>query len=219
VPAIRLIAVVCALAGCGERRDAGGSTAPRDAAVVAPDAEAPAPPAPPFRALDAARLDALAAIEVPGFTAAHRDRSATSIVIGLRGDGAPLRALVTVSPCLSCRAPELPAWRDAAPELRTLLPGNLEDDPATLFELAAIDLAGRRCIASYELGAVAYGDELEATHGARIYCNDGVTELVVRVDDDAVLAAATPEAIRAGARRATVEDPARRLAAAYLDAM
>jgi hypothetical protein len=210
------------LAACGDRRDGGESASAREAVAgeaPAHDAEPPAPPAPPFRALDGARLDELAALEVPGFTVAHRDRSETSIVIGLRATGSPLRALVTVTPCLACRPMELPAWRAAAPELRALLPGSVEDDPATTFELSAVDLAGRRCIAGYELGAVAYGEELEAAHGARIYCNDGVTEVVVRVDDDSILAAVTPEAARQGAQRATVEAPARALAAAFLTAL
>lgn len=216
------LAVVCVLAGCGDRRDAGGSAPARDApsADVAADvAEAPAPPAPPFRPLDAARLDELAALEVAGFTVGHRDRSKTSLVVSLRAVGSPLRALVTITPCLSCRPPELAGWRDAAPELRALLPGAVEDDPSTTFELSNADLAGRRCIASYELGAVAYGDELEATHGARLYCNDGVTELIIRVDDDAILAAPSPEEARRTARREAVEAPARQIAAAFLAAL
>ena len=213
----RILLVVLALAACGERRDAPAREA--NAAGAAPAEDAAPAPAPPFRPLDAARLDELAALEVPGFTAASRDRSATSLVVALRGTGTPLRALVTVSPCLTCTPPDLPAWQSRVPELRALLPGGLEDDPATTFELAAIDLAGRRCIATYELGAVAYGDELEATHGARIYCNDGTTELVVRVDDDALLSAPTPEAARQAADRATVDEPARRLALAYLSAL
>lgn len=215
LPAILLIA----LAACGDRRDSGAAPARHDAAPVVFDAEPAAAEAVPLRPLDAARLDALAALEVPGFVVGHRDRTATSIVVSLRADGAPLRALVTVTPCLACRAPDLAAWRAAAPELRALLPGSVEDDPATTFELRATDLAGRRCVAGYELGAVAYGDELEAAHGARIYCNDGVTELVVRVDDDAILSAATAEAARAGAQRSAVEEPARRLALAYLAAL
>jgi hypothetical protein len=215
LPAILLIA----LAACGDRRDSRAAPVPRDAAPVVSDAEPAPAEAVPFRPLDAARLDELAALEVPGFTVGHRDRSKTSIVVALRAEGAPLRALVTVTPCLACRAPDLAAWRAAAPELRALLPGSVEDDPATTFELRATDLAGRRCITGYELGAVAYGDELEATHGARVYCNDGVTELVVRVDDDAILAAETPEAARAAAQRSTVEEPARRLATAYLSAL
>jgi hypothetical protein len=216
-----LLLVLFGLAGCGDRRDGGGSASAREAVADEAEAEevAPPPPARPFRTLDAARLDELAAVEVPGFSVVHRDRSATSLVISLRAIDAPVRALVTITPCLACRPPDLDAWRGAAPELRALLPGAVEDDPATTFELTAVDLAGRRCIASHELGAIAYGDELEATHGARLYCNDGVTELVIRVDDDAILAAATPDAARQGAQRAAVEEPARRLAAAFLAAL
>jgi hypothetical protein len=205
--------VVLTLASCGERR-----AEPPPARGDAASAAAPAPVVTtPLAPLDDAHLDALAQLAPPGFEVTARDRSATSIVIALRaGD---LRATVSAIPCTRCTPMDLAAWRTLEPELRALLPGGLEDDPATTFELTTADIAGRRCIAGYELGAASYTDELDTTHGARVYCNDGATELVVRVDDDAVARAATPDAARATAQRVPLETAARNLAAAYLSAL
>ena len=210
-----VLAWLVVAAACGDRRDPAPGSA-RGGPVAAP--AAPADAAPPLAPLDDARLDALAAVEVPGWTATARDRSAASLVAQLRAG--ELRALVTVTPCLRCRPAELEAWREAVPELRALMPGAVEDDPATRFELSAVAVAGRPCVATWELGAIAYGDEVEASHGARVYCNDGTTEVVVRVDDDAVTRAATPEAARAAAAsRDALEAAAGAIAAAYLGAL
>jgi hypothetical protein len=210
-------------AACGGGRDEappGRTAPPGTSAAPAGAVAAPAPP-PSFGPLDDARLAALAALE-PGvaWQVVHRDATASSLVVSLEVPGdAAVRGLVTIGPCLRCRAMTAAAWAELEPELRTLMPGALEDDPATTFELGTAEVAGRTCVATYELGARAWGDELEAGHGARIYCNDGQVELVVRVDDDGVRRAASAEAARAGAARATVEEPARRLAAMYAAAM
>jgi len=194
------------LAGCGERR---GVPAARGS-----DGDAGAAPVVPLARLDDAHLAALEQVAPPGFTVTARDRTSASIVIALSaGD---LRATVTAAPCLHCVPMELAAWRAIEPELRALMPGGLEDDPSSRFDLAVADIAGHRCISSYELGAASYGDELDTTHAARLYCNDGTTELVIRVDDDAITRAASPEAARASAARAPLESAARALAAAYL---
>ncbi len=221
----RAAMIACAglVAACGGGRDEAppGRTAPPGAAAASPGATAAPAPPPSFGALDDARLAALAALE-PGdaWQVVHRDATASSLVVSLQAPGgAALRGLVTIGPCLRCRAMTAAAWAEVEPELRTLMPGALEDDPATTFELATTEIAGRTCVATYELGARAWGDELEAGHGARVYCNDGEVELVVRVDDDAVRRAASADAARAGAARATVEEPARRLAAMYAAAM
>jgi hypothetical protein len=202
---VRRLAPLLALAACGERRAAEDSPA-----AAASDHAEPAP----LRTLDAARLDDLAAVEVPGYTVAARDRSETSLVVSLRAGA--LRGLVTVGPCLACRPPDAARWRETLPELRQLMPGAVEDDPATQFELHAAEVAGHACITTWELGAMAYGEEVIAAHGARVYCNDGATELVVRVDDDAVATARSPDAARAAAHRDATEAAARTLAEAYL---
>ncbi|MCB9565067.1 MAG: hypothetical protein H6708_32180 [Kofleriaceae bacterium] len=226
-PAAFAASAALALATAGE---AGGCGGPREDPVAgrrppaATDrgaaATAPAtPPPPPFHPLDAARLDALAALDEPGFTVVHRDRTATSLVVALTSTETPVRALVTIGPCLQCRAMDVAAWQAALPELRALMPGALEDDPDSRFELDAVEVAGRTCVATWELGAVAYGDDIEASHAARIYCNDGAVELTVRVDDDDTRRAASVDDARRGAVRAVVEDPARRLAARFAAAM
>lgn len=211
----RAAVLLAVLAACGSRRvasrdddGAGDPTAHED------DAE-PAPPPPPDarRGLTVAQLDALATIEVPAWTIDARDRTETTLVVTLRQDA--LRAVVTAGRCLRCREMEPAAWQDEVPALRAIMPGAIEDDPATKFELAATDIAGRACITTWELGAMTYGDEIMATHGARIYCQDGDVELVVRVDDDAVTRARSASSARKGAVRATVEDAARTLAEAF----
>ncbi len=218
-----LAALIAGAAACSGSRDEAvpGRTAP-PAPASADEARgavvAPAPP-PSFHALDAARLDALEAIEIDGWTVTQRDRTATSLVVGLRAADGVRRGLITIGPCLSCREMNAAAWHEVEPALRGLLPGALEDDPASRFELATAEIAGSTCVATWELGAVAWGDELEAGHGARVYCNDGAVELVVRVDDDGVRRAADPDQARARAVRAMVEEPARRLAAVYAAAM
>jgi len=201
--------LVLTLASCGDRR--AEPAPPRGDAAPTPLIETP------LARLDGPHLTALEEVAPPGFTVTARDRSPTSLVIALHGG--ELRATVTATPCLRCVPMELGAWRAIEPELRALLPGGLEDDPATTFELGTADVAGRRCITSYELGAAAYTDELDATHGARVYCNDGATELIIRVDDDAVAHAPTADAARAAAKRVPLEAAARALAAAYLTAL
>jgi hypothetical protein len=169
------------------------------------DARTPADQGP--RVLD---LEALAAVEVGGWERAAQDRSPTSLVVSLRsGD---LRGLVTIGPCVTCRPAEVP-------ELRQLMPGGLEDDPSTRFELRATEIAGWRCTATWELGAVRYTDEVVASHAARLYCGDDAIEVVVRVDDDTVAAAHSPEAARAAAHREIVENGAKAIAEAYLGRM
>jgi hypothetical protein len=207
---LALLVVAAILGGCGERREPAGHGGRRA------DEGAPGvPPRPPVT-LDAARLDTLAAVEVPGWEVAARDRSDTSLVVALRALDGPRRALVTIAPCLACRPADPVAWQELLPELRAVMPGALEDDPATLFALDAVTLGERRCIATWELGAVAYGDEVEASHAARLYCNDTATQLVVRVDDDAVARAPTAEAARAAGHREPLEAAARRVATAFL---
>jgi len=212
----RAAALIALLAACGSRRatsrddDDGASTAD-----LAGDPAEPAPPAPPDarRGLTGAQLDALVGVEVPGWNIDARDRSETTLVVALR-KGA-LRAVVTAGTCLRCREMEPGAWEDELPALRAILPGALEDDPSTKFELAAAEIAGRTCITTWELGAMSYGDELVASHGARIYCQDGDVELVIRVDDEAVTRARSAKTARKQAERAAVEDAARALAEAF----
>jgi hypothetical protein len=212
--AARRLVPLLLLAACGDRRaeprghDGGGAVADNMSADTAPA------PAPPLAPLDDARLTALDQVTPPGFTVTARDRTSTSVVLALRS--ADLHATVTATPCLRCVPIALDRWRAIEPELRALLPGGLEDDPSTTFELAIAPIAGRPCATTYELGAASYNEELDTTHAARIYCNDGTTELVIRVDDDLVGRAPTADAARAAADRARLESAARDLAAAYL---
>jgi hypothetical protein len=206
---MRVLLILSYLAACGDRR----APAPFDASVPV----APVPPAPRWKPLDDAHLAALAQVSVPDFAPGAVDRTATSVVVMSKAP--PLRALVTIGPCLHCLPADAAAWKDITPELRQMMPAALEDDPSTQFELSAITLGGNPCIATWELGAVAYGSELVADHGARVYCNDGATELVVRVDDDAVAAAATVDAARSAAHRDVIEAAARTIASAYLAAL
>jgi hypothetical protein len=214
---VRHLPALLIVASCGERRAAAPPAVEEDAAAAIAEA-VPASPPPPLAALDAARLDALAAVEVPGLAVVQRDRTETSLVVAFTGEA--LRGLATVGPCVRCLPIDLAAWRAIEPELRALMPGAVEEEPETRFELAIAEVAGRPCVASWELGAASYGDELDAAHGARIYCNDGTVELVVRVDDAAIAAARTVDEARgAAARRDAVEATARRIAEAYLAAL
>lgn len=214
------VVLALALAACGGTRSV-TREAPLDAGTEtfggAGAGAAPAPQPDARRGLTEAQLEALDVITVHRWTIEARDRTETSLVVTLRQDA--LRAVVTAGRCLRCREMTPAAWQDELPALRAIMPGAIEDDPQTKFELYGTDVRGDACVATWELGAMTYGDDLLATHGARIYCQRNDLELTVRVDDETVTRARSAKAARKAAVRATVEDAARAIAEAYAAAL
>jgi hypothetical protein len=165
---------VCAVAllsgpGCsGRSHDGGPTTAPEPG--TAPAGSAAATPARPGRPLDAAAIDALAAVTVTGHDIALARRGARDLATLVTAPGGT-RVTVTASVCLGCAPMALAAWEARRAELAALwAPSEAGGDALVL---AAPSVAGHTVIAVDALRTL----DGERRHTYQLHWNDGVSQL------------------------------------------
>ncbi|MBE7451299.1 MAG: hypothetical protein HS111_21110 [Kofleriaceae bacterium] len=155
------------LACSGRTRDPGPTTRPEPAARVPVDGAAPARPP---RPLDAARVEALAAVAIADHevTVVRRGVAELAAVV-TAADGT--RVTVTASACLACTPIDLAAWQARQPELAALWAPAA--DAGDELALTAPTIGGDAVIA---VDATRHHDG-ETRRTYQLHWNDGVTQL------------------------------------------
>ncbi len=234
--------VVLPLAACGDdprppapRPLPTAPATPVEAPSVPPHAPTTAPTAataaaPPLATsakawLTPAQLAALTTRDVPGFTRTSQRSGPGNVVTTfeaatLNAQGYRLLAHVLLEHCAFCAKPDVAAWR-ANPNLQRTLPAVHLENPALVFEVDGLDLAGRTGIAVYKESFVvtttASGTTRAAAHGLQVWFNDGVHQVVIDVHGRGPALPDSLETLRASFSRAELEAAARAVFAAYAD--
>jgi len=201
--------------------------APPIAPSIAPSIAPPAPPAPPPAKpqLTPVQFAALTTRDVPGFTRTAQRSGPGNAVTTFEGttpnaQGYRLLAHVIVEHCTFCAKPDVAAWR-ANPNLRRTLPSAHLENPALVFEVDGLELAGRTGLAVYKESFVvttnASGTTRAAAHGIIVWLSDGVHQLVIDVFGRGPARPGSIEEMRASLSRGEMEAAARAVFAAYAD--
>lgn len=198
------VLLAAVVVGCSGRSPEAGptTTSPDPAPGHAPvDRGSGAP-----RPLDAAVLDALAAVTVAGHDVTVARRGATDLAAIVTAPGGQ-RVTVTASACLGCTAMALPAWEARRAELAALwAPAEAAGDALSL---DAPTVAGRTVIA-VEARRTLDG---ERRHTYQLHWNDGAAQLA------AVCETSAPATDAGAAPPDACADEAAAALAAYLTAL
>jgi hypothetical protein len=179
---VRVLVISGLLVACsGSARDAGPSARREPGATVRTDGSGG--PARRSRPLDAALVDQLAAVKVPGAEVTVVRRSDAELASIVTATGGP-RVTVTASTCLACAPMDLPAWEARRAELVALwAPQDTAGDTLTL---SAERIADRTVIAIDAARTV----DGEPRHTYQLHWNDGATQLAAVCEVETCAAAA-----------------------------
>ena len=154
-----------------------------------------------------AELDALAKLDVPGFTRTVRQLDAS--FLDVVQSTPELAVTVTIQACLACRPLAVDRWRADKEALMVTLAPELRDRPDTTFEIGEVG----PLISVYQLGHAASSELGTAfTNAFILYHHDGVNQIRV------IAAALEPKPSKEELARALPRERLERAAMTVLDA-